>query len=269
MTAIGLFSYLRDAYPITNRHLYTAVSIYLLIGIIWFAMYNAIDILTPGSIVQSSARVTDRATEILYFSSITLSTVGYGDIVPVHPEVRMLAAFEGIIGVLYIAILVAILVSSYEHRPARDSAALQFDTCEAPSSRRDNCTSSGERSSPLHRDCLATENSLCIGPVCMPCSAQERESLAICSRKLLTSNRSCLKMSRTAKLAEQKVRRECVSARRTEMNARRLIQMGMLALFSVSAMTASATEALGASARRQFSHCTIDRDSVGGDYGRA
>lgn len=117
MTAIGLFSYLRDAYPITNRHLYTAVSIYLLIGIIWFAMYNAIDILTPGSIVQSSARVTDRATELLYFSLITLSTVGYGDIVPVHPEVRMLAALEGIIGVLYIAILVAILVSSYE-RPA-------------------------------------------------------------------------------------------------------------------------------------------------------
>ena len=116
MTALGLFSYLRTAHPITNHHLYTAVSIYLLIGIIWFAVYNAIDILTPGSIVQSSARVTDRATELLYFSLITLSTVGYGDIVPVHPEVRMLAALEGIIGVLYIAILVAILVSSYKRQ---------------------------------------------------------------------------------------------------------------------------------------------------------
>ncbi len=114
LTALGLFSYLRSARSITNDHLYTAVSIYLLLGIIWFAMYNAIDILTPGSIVRNSAALTDRSTELLYFSLITLSTVGYGDVVPVHPEVRMLAALEGIVGVLYIAIMVAILVSSYK-----------------------------------------------------------------------------------------------------------------------------------------------------------
>ena len=114
LTALGLFSYLRSARSITNHHLYTAVSIYLLLGIIWFAMYNAIDILTPGSIVRNSAALTDRSTELLYFSLVTLCTVGYGDVVPVHPEVRMLAALEGIIGVLYIAIMVAILVSSYK-----------------------------------------------------------------------------------------------------------------------------------------------------------
>ena len=114
LTAAGLFSYLRSASSISNHHLYTAVSIYLLIGIIWFAMYNAIDILTPGSIVRNNALITDRSTELLYFSLITLSTVGYGDVVPVQPEVRMLAALEGIIGVLYIAIMVAILVSSYK-----------------------------------------------------------------------------------------------------------------------------------------------------------
>lgn len=120
LTALGLFSYLRSARSITNDHLYTAVSIYLLLGIIWFAMYNAIDILTPGSIVRNSAALTDRSTELLYFSLITLSTVGYGDVVPVHPEVRMLAALEGIVGVLYIAIMVAILVSSYK-RPGESS----------------------------------------------------------------------------------------------------------------------------------------------------
>jgi len=59
----------------------------------------------------------DRSTDLLYFSLVTLSTVGYGDIVPVHPEVRMLAALEGIFGVLYIAIMVAILISAYK-RPA-------------------------------------------------------------------------------------------------------------------------------------------------------
>jgi len=114
VTAAALFSYLRTATSISSDHLYTAVSIYLLIGIIWFAMYNAIDILTPGSIVRNSSVMTDRSTELLYFSLITLSTVGYGDVVPVNPEVRMLAALEGIIGVLYVAIMVALLVSSYK-----------------------------------------------------------------------------------------------------------------------------------------------------------
>lgn len=114
LTAVGLFTYLRSARSITNEHLYTAVSIYLLLGIMWFALYNAIDILTPGSIVRNESVMIDRSTDLLYFSLVTLSTVGYGDIVPVHPEVRMLAALEGIIGVLYVAIMVAILVSAYK-----------------------------------------------------------------------------------------------------------------------------------------------------------
>lgn len=113
LTAILLFSYLRDAQSVTNEHLFTAASIYLLIGIIWFSLYNAIDILTPGSIVQNNTVMTDRSTDLLYFSLVTLSTIGYGDIVPVGREVRMLAALEGIVGVLYIAITVAVLISAY------------------------------------------------------------------------------------------------------------------------------------------------------------
>lgn len=114
LTAVGLFSYLKSARSIASEHLYTAVSVYLILGIMWFALYNAIDILTPGSIVRNSGVVTDRSTDLLYFSLVTLSTVGYGDIVAVHPEVRMLAALESIVGVLYIAIMVAILVSAYK-----------------------------------------------------------------------------------------------------------------------------------------------------------
>jgi Ion channel len=114
--ALGLFSYLRKAHTIGDGHLYTAISIYLLIGLQWFALYSAIDVLRPGSIRHSASLASDRHAELLYFSLITLSTVGYGDVVPVHGEVRILAALEGIVGVLYIAITVALLVSAYRPR---------------------------------------------------------------------------------------------------------------------------------------------------------
>jgi hypothetical protein len=116
LTIVGLFSYLSNTRDITSSHLYTAVSIYLLLGLQWFALYSATDAFFPGMISHNNATVTDRSSELLYFSLITLSTVGYGDVVPIGGEVRMLAALEGITGVLYVAITVALLVSSYRPR---------------------------------------------------------------------------------------------------------------------------------------------------------
>jgi hypothetical protein len=116
LCAIGLFGYLRKADNIGDCHLYTAVSIYLLLGLQWFALYSAIDIISPQSIQHSASAAADRHAELLYFSLVTLSTVGYGDVVPLKGEVRMLAALEGVAGVLYIAITVALLVSAYRPR---------------------------------------------------------------------------------------------------------------------------------------------------------
>jgi hypothetical protein len=120
LSAIALFSYIKNARTIDDGHLYAAVSIYLLLGMQWFAIYSAIDVLSPGSIQRNASAAADRHAELLYFSLVTLSTIGYGDVVPLHGEVRMLAALEGITGVLYIAITVALLVSAY--RPRSDSA---------------------------------------------------------------------------------------------------------------------------------------------------
>ena len=116
LTVYGLFPYLKNARSVTDAHLYTAVSIYLLLGMQWFALYSAIDIFWPGSIQHSGAAEAYRRSELLYFSLITLSTIGYGDVVPVSGEVRMLAALEGVTGVLYVAITVALLVSSYKQQ---------------------------------------------------------------------------------------------------------------------------------------------------------
>ena len=116
LSVLGLFSYLRKARLVQLSHLYTAVSIYLLLGMLWFALYAAIDAAYPGSFQHSSSRIVDRESEMLYFSLVTLTTIGYGDILPINAEARMLAALEGVVGVLYVAIMVAILVSAFKRQ---------------------------------------------------------------------------------------------------------------------------------------------------------
>ena len=112
LTAARLFSYLHNSRSISLAELNTAVSIYLLLGATWAALYGVIENLHPGSF-QLGGHVTDRQSDLIYFSLVTLTTIGYGDIVPLTGEARMLAALEGVIGVLYIAITVAILVSGF------------------------------------------------------------------------------------------------------------------------------------------------------------
>ena len=117
LTATGLFSYLRNSRYVARAELYTAVSIYLLLGLLWATIYLAIDSFSPGSI-QMGGNPADRQTELLYFSLITLSTVGYGDVVPITGTARILTALEGVTGVLYIAITVALLVSRFRGEPS-------------------------------------------------------------------------------------------------------------------------------------------------------
>jgi hypothetical protein len=116
LTAAGLFSYLRSSRIVTQHHLYTAVSIYLVLGLLWASLYLAMDAFAPGSI-QIGGHPAERDTDLLYFSLITLSTIGYGDIVPLSGEVRILSALEGVTGVLYIAVTVALLVSRFRTEP--------------------------------------------------------------------------------------------------------------------------------------------------------
>lgn len=117
VTVVGLFSHLRNARSVSNTHLYVAVSIYILLAMQWFSLYQAIEIFYPGSITHANG--TARGGELLYFSIVTLTTIGYGDVAPVGEEVRMLAALEGMAGVLYIAITVALLVSAYKRQADR------------------------------------------------------------------------------------------------------------------------------------------------------
>lgn len=111
VAAAGLFSHLRNSRFVARAQLYTAVNIYLLLGLLWATLYLAIDSFSPGSIQVGGQ--ADRQTELLYFSLVTLSTVGYGDIVPLSGMARIVTALEGVTGVLYVAITVALLVGRF------------------------------------------------------------------------------------------------------------------------------------------------------------
>jgi hypothetical protein len=113
LAVFGLFRYVRFALAITADHLFTAASIYLLLACMWFTLYQLIDTIQPNSFQQTITGASHPGPDLLYFSLVTLTTLGYGDIVPVWGEVRMLAALEAVVGVLYIAITVALVVSAY------------------------------------------------------------------------------------------------------------------------------------------------------------
>ncbi len=118
LVAIGLLMFLvltgvMAPGPITFDRIQGAVAVYLLIGFMWAQVYAFLQILVPGCFKLPSgiAGESARSWTFLYFSFITLTTLGYGDILPVHPVARSLAMVEALMGQLYPAILIGGLVS--------------------------------------------------------------------------------------------------------------------------------------------------------------
>jgi Ion channel len=99
--------------PVTADKIYGALCVYLLIGLTWGFIFLTLEGFQPGSFLFGQARLSgiekDPAT-LVYFSFVTLSTVGYGDITPLSPPARSFAFMEAIIGQIYLAVLVARLV---------------------------------------------------------------------------------------------------------------------------------------------------------------
>jgi hypothetical protein len=96
--------------PVTFHRIQGAIAAYLLLGVIWAQAFSLVELLRPGAF-SGAVGVTGSPHPWLYFSFMTLTTVGYGDILPVHPAARSLAMLEAVTGPLYIAVLLARLVS--------------------------------------------------------------------------------------------------------------------------------------------------------------
>ena len=94
---------------ITTRRIQGAIAVYLLLGFIWAQAYELVALWHPGAFTGA---VDGRGSlPWTYYSFVTLTTMGYGDIMPVHPLARAVAVLEALTGQLYLAIMLARLVS--------------------------------------------------------------------------------------------------------------------------------------------------------------
>jgi hypothetical protein len=100
---------------ITAHRIQGAIAVYLLFGLMWGFLYQSIAFSTANAF-QFSPTLPPHSkemlkTELVYFSFVTLTTVGYGDVLALHPFARMLVILEALIGQLFPAILLARLVT--------------------------------------------------------------------------------------------------------------------------------------------------------------
>lgn len=98
----------------TTNRLVGVVCVYLLLGILWATLYSALYHLDPTAFAGVPVdQKADLGITWVYYSFVTLTTLGYGDVLPTSISAKVLAFSEAILGVFYMATLVAMLVSAY------------------------------------------------------------------------------------------------------------------------------------------------------------
>jgi ion channel len=116
-----LLRYVFGPEVIDADRLWGAAAAYLMIGILWCFVYALVELEPGATFLVRGEQTKLQLTELLYFSFSTLTTIGFGDVVPVTRSAQVAAIFEGIVGTLFLAILIAKLVGVYQpvaHEPA-------------------------------------------------------------------------------------------------------------------------------------------------------
>jgi voltage-gated potassium channel len=111
-STVESFRRIASSNTMSGNRIIGAICVYLLLGVIWSICYAILEYLVPNSF----AGIGDPASQSpdwIYFSFVTLTTLGYGDILPLTFIARALSYSEAVVGQFYVAILVAGLVSAY------------------------------------------------------------------------------------------------------------------------------------------------------------
>lgn len=118
---------------IGSNEIYGAIDVYILIGVIFAAVYQLLLAWQPDALYFDPSRFpepqrmvgdfsTRGAGAVLYYSFVTLGTVGYGDVTPASPLARSLSLIEAVAGIMYVATMIARFVSIQITSERRDEA---------------------------------------------------------------------------------------------------------------------------------------------------
>jgi len=128
-TVVVILVFLFRAQRVTFNMIFASMCVYLLLGVIWAEVYSLLEVLEPGESFkfnlaedassQSMQFGGEQSIFPLYYSLVTMTTLGYGDIVPTSPSARMFAAVQALMGQLYLAVLVARLVGMHISQATR------------------------------------------------------------------------------------------------------------------------------------------------------
>ena len=120
--AFVLIGYILKSRKVDANIIYGSVCIYLLLGMTWVSAYTLVEFNAPGALqgiaalpegLTAAQTISVYSESFFYYSYITLTTLGYGNISPASPAANALSSAEAIVGQLYIAILIARLVGLY------------------------------------------------------------------------------------------------------------------------------------------------------------
>lgn len=96
---------------VNTNLLLSAISVYLSFGVIWAMLYGLIEFFIPGSYnIGEHSSIQAKISDLMYFSIVTLTTLGYGDIQPLSAQAKSTAAMEALVGQIYLTVIVARLV---------------------------------------------------------------------------------------------------------------------------------------------------------------
>jgi len=110
LVAMLILTHVLKDEKVNSEKIFGALSVYLLLGVIWAMLFIVVEFLVPGSLRHGQEQALMGA-EMVYYSFVTLTTLGYGDIVPVSQSARALATLEALTGQLFLTVLVARLVA--------------------------------------------------------------------------------------------------------------------------------------------------------------
>ncbi|MBP0017835.1 MAG: hypothetical protein J7647_09790 [Cyanobacteria bacterium SBLK] len=108
----GLIWRLSRSKKVTADTIFGSISGYLLLAVVWSILFQLIEFLHPGSFNFLDGQEINPAL-FFYFSHITIASVGYGEITPATPLARSVTALLGMVGQLYLTVLVAIIIGIY------------------------------------------------------------------------------------------------------------------------------------------------------------